>query len=467
MAQMLRERLRDLAEDAQVATPRPDTWARAQRSRRRRIVAGVALATASAIVVAAAAIGMVGPTIRQGPDPTGQPQYGASDLALPTTISQPSPWESGTDDAGPLGPIAILGEDLVRQTSWFHKSGSYYGISAIDGTYRFLDLPNLAPTGAAALSPDGTHIAYWTEAGADQPALVRGYAVYDTNSGAVTTRQVAASGALPRELVWSPDSGQVLAVYAMRASPDQDRRAYAEMLSLQSGASTSLTPPSSARLSDTLVAWGVSGIAFWQRPFLAVLDPSTGATSHTTVVGNDALRSSGLTWSPDGTRLAATSLFNDPGGPFLQVNSIGVFVPPSQNGGYPSLPSITRVTPFDAVYEQLGWRDDEHVLVLGVPTEQEAEREDSVPGIYSIDMHTGQYERLASVPLIEDAFLRGIATDIASNEFAARPGPAGHPDPRAVWARVASLLFVVAMIGVVVWQSRRSRDPARPLPDAR
>src|SRR3954452_24574655 len=122
MAQMLRERLRDLAEDAQVATPRPDTWARAQRSRRRRIVAGVALAAARAIVVAAAAIGMVGPSNRQGPAPAGQPPYGARGMGLATSIAQPSPWESGTHDAGPLGPTAILGEDLVRQTPWFHKS---------------------------------------------------------------------------------------------------------------------------------------------------------------------------------------------------------------------------------------------------------------------------------------------------------------------------------------------------------
>ncbi len=73
--------------------------------------------------------------------------------------------------------------------------------------------------------------------------------------------------------------------------------------------------------------------------------------------------------------------------------------------------------------EQLGWRDNTHALVLGVPTEQEEARATSVPGIYSIDVTTGDYERLASVSLDEDAWIRGIATAVRREHIrrSARP----------------------------------------------
>jgi hypothetical protein len=69
------------------------------------------------------------------------------------------------------------------------------------------------------------------------------------------------------------------------------------------------------------------------------------------------------------------------------------------------------------------------------------------------------------VSLPDTAWIRGIATSIAARPFADRPGPAGHPDPRAVWARVAALLFIAVLAVVVILQSRRARDPARPLAD--
>ena len=171
--------------------------------------------------------------------------------------------------------------------------------------------------------------------------------------------------------------------------------------------------------------------------------------------------------APTGSQLAVTALFSDPGGPFLEVNSLGAFAPPPDAGLTPTNRSsngITRVSPFDAVYQQLGWRDGTQVLVLGLPTEELAEREDSVPGIYSIDIATGDYERLASVSLDDDAWIRGIATTLGANTFADRPGPTDHADPRAVWARVAALLFVAAMVGLVILQTRRSQKPCASAP---
>ena len=224
MTQLLRESLRDLAEDAPVVSPDADTWALAQRSRRRRLAGGIAAGTAGVLVVVAAAAGMVVPSLRQGSDTTGQPTYDASQLALPTQISQPSPWESGTADAGPLGPIAVLGEDLGRHTSWFHTAGSYYGISAADGTYRYLDLPGVNPEvgGTPALSPDGSHIAYFTAPppSAD-PVNITGYAIYDALAGTLTDHTLPALGDLrPR----SCSSGPQPATACWRSTTGSTRR---------------------------------------------------------------------------------------------------------------------------------------------------------------------------------------------------------------------------------------------------
>jgi hypothetical protein len=466
VTQTLRDSLRDLADDAPIAEPRPGTWARARRSRHRRIVGGAAAGTAGLLVVIVTAVGMVAPTLTRSGDSTGQPQYDVGDLALPTKISQPSSWESGTDSSGPLGPIAVLGEDLARHTSWFHTTDSYYGISAVDGAYRYLDLPNLAPSGNATLSPDGLHVAYWTTApDTADSADITGYAIYDAASGRSTEHRLRALGDLrPRQLVWSPAGDRVLAIYAGVDPPHRGNRVVrAETVGLGDDATHDLQLPAIGRSPDTRVAWGADGIAFWKLPSIVVVDPDSGATSQSVVGWNGAYRSSDLTASPDGSELAVTALFRDPGGPFLQVNSIGVFGAPLHGRQAATRESITRVSRFDGVYAQLGWRDDEHVLVLGVPTEQQAARADSVPGIYSIDVATGDYEELASVSLSEDALLRGIATGLALPPFADRPGPAGHPDPRAVWARLAALLFVVAMVVLVARQSRRANDPARPL----
>jgi hypothetical protein len=152
-----------------------------------------------------------------------------------------------------------------------------------------------------------------------------------------------------------------------------------------------------------------------------------------------------------------TVLFRDPGGPFLQVNSLGVYIPP---GSLLDPSTVERVSSFDGVHQFLGWRDDTHALVLGVATENEEARADSVPGVYSIDVVSGSFTKVASVSIDQSAWLRGIATALTANAFVDRPGPAAHADPRAVWARVAAVLFIAALIVVVVLQRRRDRSTA-------
>jgi hypothetical protein len=411
------------------------------------------------LVFAVAAVGIVAPTLRQGSDAVGQPDIHASQLALPTEISQPSPWESGTSGAGPLGPLAVLGEDLGRHTSWFNTGDAYYGISAADGTYRYLDLPGLDTTSTPVLSPDGSHIAYWTVAPpSTDPRAIGGYAVYDAVSGTTTEHALPSTDDLrPRVLTWSPDGDQLFVEYDGLSQPDS-RVAGGQILSLADGVARDLTLPALAQGHRVDVAWGPPGVAFWRPPHLVVVDPLTGAFDRSDHEPQGARYSRGLAWSPSGSAFAVTATFRDPGGPYLQVNSLGVVVVDQSRPR-----GIERVSPFDAVYQVLGWRDDRHVLVVGVPTETDAARADTEPGVYSIDAQTGAYERLGSVSLSNSAWIRGVATGLADRPFAERPGPAGHPDPRAVWARVAALLVVAFLVGLVVRQTRRARDPARPL----
>jgi hypothetical protein len=458
MTQMLRDGLRELAEDAPSIAPRPDAWSKGRRSHQRRVAGGVAAGAAGVMIIVAASAALVAPSLQRGSDTANQPSIIASQLGLPTEFSRPSPWETGTAESGPIGPVAAIGEVDDRQTSWFHSTSAYYGISAADGTYRYLDLPHLALNGTPALSPDGAHIAYWTEStSSDDPTSIGGYAVYDTSTGVVTSHSLRYVGrAAPRLLVWSPGSDQLMAFYSAWPPLDLTLTGVADIFDLASGDTRALDLPPAASRDRRNVSWGPDGVSFWRPPSLTTIDPETGAVTRDVVPlvpGNMAQNASDVTWSPDGSRLAMTAQFVDPGGPFLQVNSLGVYVPPGSDADPPR--SVQRVSAFDVVYQFLGWRDDTHALVLGVPTEHEAARADTVPGVYSIDVISGSFTRVASVSIDHSAWLRGIATGLAAHAFVDRPGPASHTDPRAVWARVGALLFIAALIAVVVVQRRR------------
>ena len=68
---------------------------------------------------------------------------------------------------------------------------SYYGVSAVDGTVRFLDLPlgghpgEVGSAGQVVLSPDGRRVAYVrdTESGEGSRVVVHDWAVYDSLTG--------------------------------------------------------------------------------------------------------------------------------------------------------------------------------------------------------------------------------------------------------------------------------------------
>ncbi len=216
----LTQALDEIAADA----PTPDLtagalWRRGIRRRNRRR-AGVLTAT---LAVAALVAGAVGVAATPGTLHTDEapPASAVDDAHLPDRVWMPSPWTPGTDRAGDPGRIAVLFWDNGRRQSLSpvrrDSGGGFLAVSAVDGSYRYLDLPDLVLDAGSepALSPDGRYLAYaLRSAGADDPAAVTtGWAVYDARSGR-TVRHVprgTPKGVGQSALAWSPDSRTLLA----------------------------------------------------------------------------------------------------------------------------------------------------------------------------------------------------------------------------------------------------------------
>jgi hypothetical protein len=132
----------------------------------------------------------------------------------------PSPWTPGTSRAGDPGRIAVLFWDNGQRASLspirLEAGGGLVAVSAVDGSYRYLDLPGFVLESGAApsLSPDGRYVAYPLRSGGpDDPAAVTtGWRVYDAQTGRTVDHR-------PRDVpkglgqvatAWSPDSRTLL-----------------------------------------------------------------------------------------------------------------------------------------------------------------------------------------------------------------------------------------------------------------
>lgn len=187
----LHDQLEDVADLGGAGHPVPQAevlWQRGHRWRnRRRAGAGlVGLAVVGLVVGLGLVAGL--PSTADRTTPPANVPFGQ--LHLPRTVYPPSPWASDTGETGPPGPLAAVG-----QATRLHRDGltgkresvGVYGVSAVDGSARWLDLPGTEEIetflgGWLALSPDGTKVGY-VVADAD---VVKGYAVYDALTGRTT-----------------------------------------------------------------------------------------------------------------------------------------------------------------------------------------------------------------------------------------------------------------------------------------
>lgn len=193
MSTDLRDRLHDLADDAPTGDLRgADVWRRGVRRHRLR-VAGAVAGTAAVVALVAGLVSVV-----PSPTPT-QPADQVGSLGIPRVVRPPDPWSEATRTPGPLSAISA---DLHTDPVGFTDSRSrmmLYGVSAVDGQSRFLDLPgpiqNVDPD-SVAVSDDGTLVASIRMRGRTQ----LGWDVLDLRTGELTRLRLP--GLAPVEQGW-------------------------------------------------------------------------------------------------------------------------------------------------------------------------------------------------------------------------------------------------------------------------
>lgn len=192
----LRDVLEELALEAPRPAPQPRLWDQGRRLRRRDTLVRAGLALVLVVLVGGLSALVLGPPPVVSPADDVVPEG-----ALPSRIVDVPPWVTGAGS-----------RDLAvgRASVAFISSGAHTVlVSATDGSYRRVELPDRRGARTMVLSPDGTHLAYVFTARPDEtPDPVAGVAVVDLLSGEVervpavdgdgTSVDIASLG-------WSPD----------------------------------------------------------------------------------------------------------------------------------------------------------------------------------------------------------------------------------------------------------------------
>ncbi len=455
MTNDLRDRLADLAEDAPttVGTGR-DLWRRGVRRRRGRAAAGVGVAAA---VVALVGVGL--PDVRAPePAPADTP---FCDLHLPRTVLAPDPWTEGTAEAGPPGPLAAVGyaqRNLPAGAFDVRQVQALFGVSAVDGSTVFLDLPDSTDGngstrlgyGVSTLSPDGTKLGYvhYEDAAGEPDELsqdpfldeaeqqrVVGWTVYDTLSGEVTELRVPGMeqirGMDVFEIEFSGDSQYLLTNFSLTGSHGSRDDSFvawdvdtAEPHVVEGTGHYWLPEPAPA---PTGVAWSRG------RQILHV-DPRTGERS-TLTAPRDVVTAS---FAPDGTAVAYVG--RRPAPPSKAT--------PERLYAGRSLAEARRLRLDVAADELLGWRDARRVVVQQLPDRT----------VRVVDIVTGKVEDAGKdVGTEGDVMWLQYAADLWRNPLV-EGVESSATDPRPwmwAWLQVVGAL-VTAGAGLLWWRRRRA-----------
>ncbi|MEO5711572.1 MAG: hypothetical protein ABIQ59_17325 [Nocardioidaceae bacterium] len=431
----VRQQLDRLAQDAPTGVPPSDLWQRGVRRRRRRLAGGAA-ASVLAVLVGGGLAGMV---VALGPTPVVAPAAGDAD-AIPDRIVEPDPRTPGTDANGAPGRLAVVAGASRVAGFLGTSSDGLVGISAADGTYRFLDLPGrltdssglLSSDEPVALSPDGRLVAYWQGPCGGDGCVASGMAVYDTVTGRVHPKRFESpKGLAPQSLSWvSADT--VLVRYGEITQRDQSS------MSTRLGPNWLWTPlrdrltklPGSqyvdrvAPTADGFTSWNGHRLTRWSAS-------GTSYTSRTVrVTGLDPQAPLGsLAVSPDGSRIV---LVSEQGSQPSQLYAGRLT---AQGKRLAVRPLGTRAIASSVV----GWRDADHVLVQAAVG--------AASGVYAVDVATGATERAVAVP--DQTYTPGqvYATDLWSRPTASRPAPPDRLDRRlaALGGGAAVLVLLAAL----------------------
>lgn len=445
MSTDLRERLRDLADDApRDAVVAGDVWRRGVRRRRLRRAGAVVLTAVAVIGVLGAGSWLPWVTPTLPPPPAGP----AETRGIPELVAPPDPWAEPTRTPGALSAISIAARSTPQGLTDHQSQWALFGVSATDGISRFLDVParprSLDP-GFAALSPDGTLLAYTRTAPRRQPGArrrgveVRGWDVLDTTTGEVRELRVPGQEALPGagtyEISFSGDGRYLLTNFSLTGS-NGDKDDSLVVWDVATGEHTVAEGPGHYWLpgpatAPTAVAWNR-----WRS--VLTFDPATGVRDRV-VLPHQVVEAS---WSPDRQTLAYIGHRGDSPttrAPWrLHVDTAGAGAEPR------------RLDVGISPGQILGWTDDTHVVVS-----RYGPREARV-----VDTESGEWEPL-DLAQADDALM---VPRYATARFAeGTVDPVDQPvvgDPRLwmhTWFRVAVAggLLLVALLLVRARRGRR------------
>lgn len=437
MSTELGRQLREIAAEAPPTLSAGDLWERGVRRQRARRAAAVLVA-----VVVLAASGGLGLHVADGlrgatPGPASPTRTGH----LPDAILAPAPWSKGTSESGEVGPLAVLGSSDRKRTQGLFGMVAYegmYGVSAIDGTARFLDIPTSTDPDrpgelslSASLSPDGRKVAYPRyDPKADTMAGygLLGWNVYDTVTGQVVEMS---DPEVPRmefdgdQAIFTADSRHVLTSYRPEGVNDSRQNRLA-VWDVTTGSPTPLEAPGMEQGAN--IGSGPGG-AVWSRGRTTyTFDPATGTrsqvrTDHDVVSASFATQGTGFAY------IGGTLTSDGINAPWQ------LYVGPSQN-------DLRQVRGLDDVNSFLGWRDENHVVVVT-----------SLQDYAIVDVRDGSVER-ASFGGSINLNVPVIASDLWANGLEPGVRPPDVGDPRTD-ERLAVLVVVALGVGFLVVRRRR------------
>lgn len=439
----LRELLHEIGDEQPPVPVDPGTFRRGRRSHRRGLVTRVAVA--AAVVVAGAAV-----TVPLGGD--GNPQLPAGSDAAPAMPSRlhrvPERLAShlGGDDEGYRWHSGLAADSLAVGTTaavFPVNMGAVVAVSALDGSYRGLDLPGFDEASyfrfqnvAVALSPDGNRLAYtWnpdviggSRSDGYRPSGVR---IVELATGRVESVRIRGGfGVFAHGFSWSPDGRYLAYNLDVTTGPDGrvrgGRNFVMERLDTRTG---DRTPVPGMPRSDT-------GPAVSRRGEVAVVgngSPRTWLPGRTPEVRKFEGNASEWTaaWSGDGDLVAAGS---------WQHGWFSVGDP----DGLGLLTGTADSAPAGSMVRVLGWVDDDEVALLH-QTDGERRRVSAVParsprggdGRTLVDVDPG-------VPILELSLATGLL-DRPSRDFPAPEWPTDWPRVGGWVAGVVAVLLVAGL----------------------
>ena len=423
MASHLREALEEIASESHPTPPSTDLWRRGKARQRLRtaglVAASVALlVSGGGVVLGLDAAGSAEPPAADVPD---------TELHLPDRVYKPSGWTKG---ARVVGPIAVAWS--ASRAGWGGSEHGIMTVSAVDGGYRFVDVPGLdrleGMAGEWALSPGGRYVAWW-QPSADRQVYdaVAAVRVYDAETGRVLAQVQPEVDGVPvarGELGWLDADTLVFSV----AKVEKRSTGTSEGFTTSSQAAQVWDIADDAVRQTDVIRWSVHPPRLLEERLKRTweVDPTTGQRTLFARTADEVLSP---LFSPSADRFAGLGP-SGTGPRDLVWGRVPAQGPPEARS--------TGLTGTQVV----AWRSGHEVIVL-------VDGDSRRPAYELVDLDGGRVSTLVEVPYFGGDNLQ-IASDLAARPTAQGVEPRRVWDPRLPTGGGALLLLLVA-----AWFMRR------------